>query len=89
MRSDQLVTVLSAAIFVFTEQTATSYCNIIVCNHFLFVYCKLQSTQSDRVLSKGELRKGREAGTIHGSLDSTTPQTQRPKTKKLILDVLY
>ena len=31
----------------------------------LFVYCKLQSTQLDRVISKGEARKGRETGTIH------------------------
>ena len=32
---------------------------------FLIVYCKLQSTQLDRVISKVEVRKGREAGTIH------------------------
>jgi len=32
---------------------------------FLFVYCKLQSTQLDRIISKGEMRKGCEAGTIH------------------------
>ena len=29
------------------------------------VYRKLQSTQLDRIISKGEVRKGREAGTIH------------------------
>jgi len=29
------------------------------------VYCKLQSTQLDRVISKVEVRKGREEGTIH------------------------
>jgi len=32
---------------------------------FFIVYCKLQSTQLDRVISKAEIRKGREAGTIH------------------------
>jgi len=32
---------------------------------FFIVYCKLQSTQLDRVISKVEVRKGREAGTIH------------------------
>jgi len=32
---------------------------------FDIVYCKLQSTQLDRVISKVEVRKGREAGIIH------------------------
>jgi len=32
---------------------------------FFIVYCKLQSTQLDRVISKSEVKKGREAGTIH------------------------
>jgi len=32
---------------------------------FLNVYCNLQSTHLDRVISKVEVRKGREAGTIH------------------------
>jgi len=33
--------------------------------YFFIVYCNLQSTQLDRVISKVEVRKGREAGTIH------------------------
>ena len=33
--------------------------------HLFIVYCNLQSTQLDRVISKVEVRKGREAGTIH------------------------
>jgi len=32
---------------------------------FFIVYCKLQSSQLDRVISKVEVRKGREAGTTH------------------------
>jgi len=32
---------------------------------FFIVYRELQSTQLDRVISKSEVRKGREAGTIH------------------------
>ena len=35
------------------------------CLFFLFVYYKLQSIQLDRVISKSEVRKDREAGTIH------------------------
>ena len=33
--------------------------------NFFIVYCKLQSTQLERVISRSEVRKGREAGTIH------------------------
>ena len=32
---------------------------------FFIVHRKLQSTQLDRVISKSEVRKGREAGIIH------------------------
>ena len=41
-------------------------CTMRVKTVYIFiVYCKLQSTQLDRVISKFEVRKGREAGTIH------------------------
>ena len=32
---------------------------------FFIVHCKLQSTPLDRVISKSEVRKGREAGNVH------------------------
>jgi len=35
------------------------------CDNFYIVCCKLQSTQLVRVISKIEVRNGREAGTIH------------------------
>jgi len=41
-----------------------TFCSNIILNFFI-VYRKLQSTQLDRVISKVEVRKGREAGTIH------------------------
>jgi len=34
-------------------------------NERMNVYCKLQSTQLDRVISKFDVRKGREASSIH------------------------
>jgi hypothetical protein len=34
-------------------------------NYFFIVYCELQSTQLDRVISKGEVRKRIAAGTIY------------------------
>jgi hypothetical protein len=33
-------------------------------SYFFIVHCKLQSTQLDGVISKSEVRKGSEAGTI-------------------------
>jgi len=51
------------AVFSFNQSVKTLWqaCK----GNFFIVYCKLQTTQLARVISKIEVRKGREAGTIH------------------------